>query len=324
MMSKKDFIILKIKENFLFQIIVCIALSSFVIICFSILNKYIDKKNFRKYAISENINLINAIEEANFENNRFSISGYAFILEKDSNYNSISLFLRSLDTNKEIWLDTYQYKRNDVNSYYECEYDYNNSGFIATTNLSKIKRDEIYEIVINIDYIEKFNNEKNRITVSTQSYILNNEIYDYNPNDFKINIDNVKSQLIKEVFLKGKLCYYNKEKGLYVYQSEGKLYWIATNDFEFNENGATCIIYHLHTSQINRLPSHRIKYRFDNLDFNFEQFEIKDQLTDPYRVAVRDIPKEYAITYVSTGIFDRVNQKNILIVDFHLKNLQNR
>jgi|GEM_PF-1009538 len=321
MMSKKDFIILKIKENFLFQIIVCIALSSFVIICFSILNKYIDKKNFRKYAISENINLINAIEEANFENNRFSISGYAFILEKDSNYNSISLFLRSLDTNKEIWLDTYQYKRNDVNSYYECEYDYNNSGFIATTNLSKIKRDEIYEIVINIDYIEKFNNEKNRITVSTQSYILNNEIYDYNPNDFKINIDNVKSQLIKEVFLKGKLCFSNNDEGLYVYLYEGKLYWIATKDFKFNNNGMTYIIYHLHTSQIDRLPDYSKQNRYDNLDFAFEQYEIKDQITEPYRIAVRDLPKEYAVTYMATGVFDRSNNKTNWIKYFQLKTI---
>jgi len=324
MKFERDRVLKKLRDNILLQVITCIVLSLFVIIFYFVINKYIEKRNFRKYTISKNINLMNEIENVYIENNKIFISGYAFLLEKDADDNQISLLLRNVSTNREIWFNIEQVTRSDINSYFDCEFNYSNSGFIASADADKLINNEVYEVIINIDYNDKFDNNMKRTTVSANQYILNNELYAYNPNEFVKPDLNIKSELLKEVFSEGKLCYYNKEKGLYVYQSEGKLYWIATNDFEFNENGATCIIYHLHTSQINRLPSHRIKYRFDNLDFNFEQFEIKDQLTDPYRVAVRDIPKEYAITYVSTGIFDRVNQKNILIVDFHLKNLQNR
>jgi hypothetical protein len=98
-----------------------------------------------------------------------------------------------------------------------------------------------------------------------------------------------------------------KAEGMYVYQYDGKLYWIATKDYTFDESGSTYIRYQLHTSQINKLPSESIQNKFDNLDFYFEQQEYKEENTVPYRVVIHDIPDDYIITYINTGAYDTVN-----------------
>ena len=41
----------------------------------------------------------------------------------------------------------------------------------------------------------------------------------------------------------------------------------ATKAFRFNEEGRTHFLYHLRTSQVDKLPENRIQYAFDNMDF---------------------------------------------------------
>ena len=110
--------------------------------------------------------------------------------------------------------------------------------------------------------------------------------------------------MLQDVFTKGKLCFYLDDIGIYVYQYDDKLYWIADEKFKFNEDGLTFIQYQIYTSQKDKLPEHRIQHGFDNLGFYFEEYEYKDENTYPYRVAIQDLPYEYPITSILTGVYN--------------------
>lgn len=312
----------KLEENIILQLFTCLVLCSIVIMAFFIINNRINLAKFREYSIVEDIKLKNSIEKYTVDSDNISIEGYAFMLDKNSSDNLISVFIRNIITKKEIWLEIKQYNRMDLDSYYKNEYEYINSGFVATTKSKELDFDEVYEIIINIDYKEKNEEVTKRKTVSTNQYILGSEIYSYNPLEFDRPDMSADSKLLREVFTNGRLCFYQKEEGIYVYQYEGKLYWITTENFVFDQKNATYIIYHLYTTQINGLPDNRIQHGFDNLDFIFEKFEYKDENTAPYRIAIRDIPEEYPITYISSGVYDREVRTSYWRKNFYLKTIK--
>lgn len=304
----------KINDSFIIKVIICTILCFMVIISFLIINNKLDINNFHKYRITSDTGFVNAIENVYIDNNEIQLEGYAFLIDKNTDSNLISVFLRSVTTKNEIWLNVTQVDRNDVSDYFKSEYNYTNSGFVATAKSKAINTDEVYEIILNIDYNEA--GKKVRKTVTSNRYILGDELYSYNPHEFDNPSMNVKSELLKEVFANGQLCMYLKEEGIYVYQYDDKLFWIATENFK--ESKSINIIYHLYTSQIDKLPEHRIQYKFDNLDFYFDDFEYLDEDTEPYRIAIRDIPKEYAITYIQTGMYDAEINKNLWTRSFLL------
>lgn len=305
----------KVEINLKIQILLCFILSAIVIVTFYAINKILDNKKFYEYTITENINVIKSLENISIDDasHKIFIDGYAFMLERDTLDSAISLFLLGTKTNNEVWADINQIYRQDVNRYFASEYNYEYSGFRASIDNSLLLDDECYEVILNIDFGRSSN--KKRITVSTKKYILNQQLYDYNPDEFDKPDLNVKSDLLRNVFTKGHLCHYEKEAGMYIYQYKGKLYWIATSDFKFSENVNKPFPYILRTSQADRTP--KVEY----LDFNFDDFEYKEEDTKPYRVAIRDIPDDYAITYITTGHYDRKNGKWFWRISFNLDNL---
>jgi len=313
-------ILKKIENNIYLKILTCIILSSIIIILFHVINKEIDNRN-KQYSLVEDIKLINAVEKMYIDKNYLKFEGYAFYLGQDSRNASISLFLKNLNKDEEIWADTKVLYRPDIQNYYNCDYNYEKSGFIAKINLNNINMEDGYEIIINID-IKNRNNEKIRKTVSTGQFFYNKKLLSYNPFNFNYPESNLQSELLRKVFEEGQLHIYIKDKGLYVYEYQNKLYWITTNDFNFNEDGKTIILYQLWTSQPNLLPHHRIKNGFDNLDFVFEDNELKTEITEQYRVAVCDIPNQYSITYIKTGVYYKNNKEQSWNVLFQLKHLK--
>lgn len=305
-MNKIRFFLNQLNKNNKLQIIVCLVLCSFVVFGFFIVDKIIEKKAYYKYEIIDDYNVVTSIEKLDINNNNLLIDGYAFILNNKSPNTSISLFLRNVINGKEIWADIEEKIRPDIGSYFSDEYK--SSGFQASFSMdSKIKSNQCYEIIINIDSIDN-NNKRNRKTVSTKKYFFDGKLYNYNPNTFDNPILDLESELLYKVFTEGQLCYYQKDAGMYIYKYLDNIYWIANKDFMFSQNGKTSIPYHINTTQKNKLPTHRIKNGFDNLDFYFEEFEYRSETTSPYRVAIRNIPDDYPIANIRTGHYDTVNK----------------
>lgn len=316
---RKNNILFRIDQSFKLQMVVCIILSFIVITGFFIANKILDVRKAEEYTIVNDIKFINSIESIIYKDNDIILRGYAFLLDRNANDSSISIILHNTETEEDIWLNTVQSARHDVNNYYDCEYDYKNSGFIASTDEEKLDKDALYEIIINIDYKDNTNENSivKRKTVSSGRYILNDKLYDYNPNKFDLPNMKSESDFLWELFTNGQLCLYQKDYNMYVYQYQGKLYWIVSKDYQFSDNET--IIYHLYTTQVSKLPENRIQYKFDNMDFKFEQYECTDMSTDTYRVAVRNIPDDYPIAYVTTGVYDRENKKSVWTKNFQLR-----
>lgn len=303
----------RIDESYKLKFIACIVLSCIVIGFFLIYNKIIDNK----YIIIEDVNFVNEIENISKNNGNITIKGYAFLSDIDSKNSQISVFLRNLSDGKEVWLDVKHSIRSDVDAYYNGDYNYENSGFYAFAKANRLHSDECYEIVIKIEYTNP-DSSKLKKTVSSKRYIFNNELYVYNPKEFYEPNKNISSALLKNVLENGKLCLYQKDVGLYVYVYNGKMYWIATENFNFDKNGKTYITYHLYTSQTSKLSKDRIKYKYSNLDFYFEQHEYKEENTAPYRVAIRDVLDDFPITYIRTGVYNTLNKSWIWNKLFHI------
>ncbi len=318
--KKKSFIFSKIEESFKLQLVICIMLCSVVAMGFFVINRYVNIEKSREYTIVDNISLINFVENTNIEDDNIILRGYAFVLEKNSTNSLISVFLRNVDTGREVWLETMNVDRPDVNAYFDCEYYYGNSGFVASIDNNKLSKDDTYEIIINVDYMDTEASERkyNRITVSTKQYIQGIRLYSYNPNEFDLPDLSIESDMLREVFQNGRLYFYQKDAGMYLYQYNDKLYWVATKDFEFEPDGSTYIIYAFYTSQADKLPDNHIQQKFDRRSFYFEDYEYKEEITMPYRVAIRDIPKDYPITYMITGIYDEKTEIRIFEKYLHL------
>ena len=102
----------------------------------------------------------------------------------------------------------------------------------------------------------------------------------------------------------GKLLVYRPDHHCWVYQYEGSLYWVVDKDFYFEENGSTYIQYQLWTTQIEKLPQHRLdnNWLWDNIGGNFEDYELQGDWGE-YRVMKREIPTAYSITSILTGYY---------------------
>lgn len=324
--------LISLKDNIIFKIILCIVLTSIVIGVYLFLDKKLDVKISRRYTLTEDITLMNEVEDFCLVDGKLVLEGYAFQLNKDStDSNVISVFLRNTNTDEEVWADISQSERTDINTYYGPEYNYEHSGFQAVVKEKNLNSDECYEVIVKVVYDDIRTDDKGDVTthevnktVSTNRFILDGKLYDYNPFEFDEPDMNVESDLLREVLANGRLCFYQKEAGMYVYQYEGQLYWIARSDFEFNINGdpVTVVPYHLATSQVDKLPEHRIQHAFDNLGLNFEEVEYLEENTSPYRMVVFDIPQEYPITYVTTGHYSTTTEEWIWKKSFHLSDMK--
>ena len=155
---------------------------------------------------------------------------------------------------------------------------------------------QVYEVLLRPDGKKK--------AYSIGVYYANGEMVFVNPKDFvKLNVEGTD---LEKVIEEGVLRVYQPDYGMYVYQYESELYWIAEEWYGFIDND-TYIQFQMDTTQIDKLPKDRIEnsWFWSNIGFYFQSKELKDWNTENYRVAKCALPTEYSITKIWTG-----NHKN--------------
>lgn len=93
---------------------------------------------------------------------------------------------------------------------------------------------------------------------------------------------------------------YNEEYDVLVYQDGDRLLWMIGSEIDRN----TEIIYHIHTTEPEKLPEKRVQYGFDNRGFRVKADEkVTNELESigHYRVFEKEIPLEYEVTAIVVG-----------------------
>ena len=220
------------------------------------------------------------------------LSGFAFLTGIDAEEERFELILYDVETGQKYYPRMQYNNRKDVNDYLFCKYDYTKSGFIAKISSKKIDTEKVYEVLLRPIGIKE--------AYSIGVYYMDGEMFFVNPEEFvPLNTEGTDLEKITE---QGVLRVYRPDYGMYVYQYEGELYWIAEEWYRFVEND-TCIEFQMNTTQTDKLPKDRIEnnWLWSNISFLFQSKELTDWNTGEYRVAKASLPTEYSITKIWTG-----------------------
>ena len=233
---------------------------------------------------------IDSIEEID---GKLQINGWAFALNEDAKKENCEIILYDTETGKGVYPKMSYESREDVNEYFLCEYDYTESGFVASISTTKLQlENNVYEILLRV--------EGKRSVFSANVYYSNGKITYVHPNEF-IPLE-VAGTDLKKVVEQGVLRVYRPDFGMYVYQYEGELYWIAEPEYGFVD-GDTYVQFQMDTTQIANLPEERLanNWFWSNLGFMFRSKELQDWNMGKYRVAKYALPTEYSLTHIWTG-----------------------
>lgn len=131
--------------------------------------------------------------------------------------------------------------------------------------------------------------------IATSVYVHNGEITYVPINTSEPIVNNTDIEFIVKV---GTPMAYNAEYNAYVYQVGKRLYWLIGEDFDAS------VIYHLYTTEPDKLPEDRQQYGFDNRGFrNGSEKELtKTMNCGRYRVFTDIIPSEYKVTAIAVGM----------------------
>jgi len=242
-------------------------------------------------------NVIYQIDELKDEGNSILLSGFVLRLDENSNISKgiRIILIDTEDGSKHYYNNVTRKPRADVNNYFENGYDFTESGFdlkINTKNLDLENRD--YEIIIQPDIRKPY-------AIMTQVFIQDGKIAYTCLSDENPLLQEATEDILK-IANTGILKVNRPDIGIFIYQIDRQLYWIANK--EYFTDGWDFMCYIIDTSQPERLAEERRVYAFDNLGFNFADAEISDLYNfGNYRVAVKDIPVNYSVTKISTGFY---------------------
>lgn len=180
--------------------------------------------------------------------------------------------------------------RYDVNEYFECDYDYSKSGFVARIDMGLLDlMNKEYQIVLKPE-------SEGKDGILTSCYIYRGQLNRI-PSADMLDLDFTGTDLEKELS-GGYLLASNPEKHLVIYQKGYKMYWIIDKNMYPKEKGKVDLYYTIETTQSDKLPQRdksngRLYHYFSSY---FDSYEItKEMDCGDYRVCTRDIPLEYSV-----------------------------
>lgn len=280
------------KRRLIIQSIVCVLLLTFIWSGYA----YGMKKNRQRidYVQKDDFSWVVQVDEVRREGSEFVLEGFAFKLNQNAEERAFDIVLHDLDTDEYLFPKMEYEERKDVNEYFLCEYDYTKSGFTAS-----MKEQEIDLSEDDFEVLLRPKDEKNPYNFAT--YLADGKLMYANPKEY-VPLD-VEGTDLEEVVKNGVLRVYRPDVGMYVYQYEERLFWLADSSYIFEENDLTSMQYQIGTTQVEKLPleSQTKKWYFERREYIFEFLEVKGLQTDEYRVVGRALPTEYSIFEVLTG-----------------------
>ena len=258
---------------------------------------YAAKKCIRvNYSIAEdNFSWVYQVDDIAENDGKICFRGWAFQLDKDAKKNKFDIILRDISSGKSFFADMKYETRVDVNEFFLCQYDYTESGFVAMIDKEKLDIENgVYEFLLQP--------KTQRTAYETNIYYAQNEISFTNPLEFiPLDTDGTDMEVVtRDGVLRG----YLSDKGIYIYQYDGCIYWIMDETYAFNAAGNAYLQYQIATTQPWKLPEQRLMEGKETgyMSFQFKEKELANFNTGKYRVAKAELPQKYSITSIRTGV----------------------
>ena len=223
------------------------------------------------------------------------LSGFAFELDKNAKKGEYEIILQDIESEK-IYFPRMKYsEREDVNDFFSGKYNYLETGFTATFNSKKLSlQEKNYEVLLHV--------KGKRSVYKTGTFLAEGKLIYTNPKEFEpLDIEGTELAYILE---QGELRQYLPEEGIYIYQYKDELYWFVKNDEELLKN-VSRIEYH--PTGINDITK---KVEQIDLSFSFIRNEVVVNDMTAYKVTKSTLPKEYVVTSIRTGNWDKINGWN--------------
>lgn len=313
------------------KIKLCLVVLVVLIAFFVILNVFLLSGNTNRVRLlNDGAGYCYSIENVQIDQNEVSLEGFFFEMKKIQNVEQllneskgIGVILldtevkektdieyeKSMDFSQEAEVIPPKYdgvamnmeytKRDDVNRYFSCEYDYSSSGFRAVISADNLDlQQKTYRICIKLD--KRYEN-----AVATNYYLDKGKFVCVSPDQIP-SLDVVGTDL-QDIVEKGECLAVSSQYGIYVYQYGNDLYWISDNSPLLKPDNKTFIELHVETTQFDKIPEIRKDggYFYDNIGANFENYEITNEINcGEYRVSRRPVPQNYSVTLLTTGYYE--------------------
>lgn len=266
------------------------------------------------HVVKDDFSWVFQIDSIKEKDNELMLKGWAFEEGKNAQFGDFQIIVYDEENDINYYPKVENQKRQDVNEYFSCEFNYENVGFVATLDLESLQDTEtVFQILMK--------DQKSRMAY-VMCYYYDGVLYRMHPEN--IPFLDTKGSDLEQVVNNGVLLMCRTDVGMYVYQYQGELYYIAENWHKFNET--TDIELRMATTQFEKLPLERVndeKMWWSNAAFRFSANRLMGKDTGKYLVAKRTLPTHYSVTRIRTGSFEK---KWIWIEEFrplYLFKLQN-
>lgn len=297
------------RKKTLWQVVVFIVLEMLVFAVYFIGGKWGEEEKRKAAVIEQEVvvdySLLFNIEKIIEKDVDVEFSGWAFC--PDTKNKEIALVLRETEDNTEHILYAELKEKEGITDYFFVNEKSGKIGFDARIKKEKLDSSGCYEILLCLLYETTTDvMVECRKKISTGVYYCGGQTYGYNPKEFKEPM--VYSEELVNVVKNGSVRAYNSEDGIWVYQNDSKLYClIESNKNQISEETRIDVPVMVSTSCTELLPENRQQYGNDHLGAYFADEKYKNE-EEIIQVVAVELPTEYPITYVSTGLYDNIEK----------------
>ena len=290
MNNKKDFI-----KKCVFVFFSMIFLFALYIVALNVIVSKKDEELFKENR-GVDYNIAVEIESVNVQDNKVTINGW--IVDADSKNHGVNVVLREIKSNTIISSKADMYDRQDIKEYYGVSDKIGKCGFKANFKTKKINSDKVYEILVSTQGIgvNKEGDVKKNKRVTTQQYLYDGKIYNYNPLEYYV--PEISNKEFCDAIEYGEVCVFDKDKTAWIYEYDRTLYMIVHNDVIGDIDQQPKVPVFIYTLKKDEGIGRK--------DFGVTQEHLKCRDGEYVLMSIDFKDVNYPITYVRTGIYSGI------------------
>jgi len=283
------------KKRTIWQTVFCVGMVCLIWGGYFIAKNRIDGIKYREITLFEDdFSWVYQVDAMIQEEKKIVLHGFAFELGTDATKDKYEVVLHDIESEENYFMKMEYMNRVDVNNYFSGDNSYLLSGFKASIDSKEIDLEKNnYEILLRVLGEDT--------AYHTGTYISNGRVDYVNPLEYK-PLDVVGTEL-EEIVENGCIRVYRPDYGMYVYQYEGELYWIALDNYGFVDDDT--LVQYLVQGRPNNYKENVFPEEsssnillWEDKSFKFSSNEVN---CTKYRVSKSKLPMDFCVIKIGTG-----------------------